>query len=83
MGRWRRLQKVSTGRSASCRHSVNTVAGVKLIENYDGKFELAKDSEDALKQLLGSPTFAKQVYPLQRLHIKLALIGGLSGSCLG
>ncbi|CAK0785631.1 hypothetical protein CVIRNUC_008842 [Coccomyxa viridis] len=61
LGRWRRLQKVSTGRSASCRHSVNTIAGIKLIENYDGKFELARDSEDALKRLLDSPTFAKQV----------------------
>ena len=70
LGRWRRLQKVSTGRSASCRHSVNTIAGIKLIENYDGKFELARDSEDALKRLLDSPTFAKQVYPKQMQHIK-------------
>lgn len=34
---------------------------MQVIESYDGKFELAKDSEDALKQLLASPTFAKQV----------------------
>lgn len=64
-GRCRRLQKMSTDRSASCRHSLSTIAGIKLIESYDGKFELARDSEDALKQLLGSPTFAKQVPPLR------------------
>ena len=34
---------------------------MQVIESFDGKFELAKDSEDALKQLLASPTFAKQV----------------------
>ena len=76
-GRWRRLQKMSTGRGASCRHSLSVLAGIKLIENYDGKFELAKDSEDALKRLLDSPTFAKQVHPLQMQHAELALIGPL------
>ena len=39
--------------------------------SYDGKFDLAKDAEDALKQLLASSTFAKQVI---RLAVQLHLL---------
>lgn len=48
-------------RWSSCRSNFRTAAGIKIIESFDGKFELARDSEEALKQLLASPTFAKQV----------------------
>ncbi|CAL5228062.1 g11128 [Coccomyxa viridis] len=48
-------------RASTCRSAVKIAAGLRIIESYDGKFELAKESEENLKQLLGSPTFAKQV----------------------
>lgn len=42
------------------RRSMATLAGIKAVETYDGKFDLTKESEGTLKALLTSEVFCKQ-----------------------
>ena len=55
---------------------------MQVIESYDGKFELAKDSEDALKQVLASPTFAKQVCNHASWESRTQLLEGIQATML-
>lgn len=46
--------------TSSRRRSPTQLAAIKGIDSFDGKFELAAESEEALVQLLGTETFRKQ-----------------------
>ena len=50
---------IPAGRAMPILHAPSKPAFA--YHSYDGEFVLAKESEDTLKQLLGTPTFAKQV----------------------
>ncbi|BDA44531.1 hypothetical protein COCOBI_06-0070 [Coccomyxa sp. Obi] len=43
------------------RRPITTLAGIKAVDTYDGKFDLTKESEGTLTALLSSEVFCKQV----------------------